>query len=190
MSTAQEYLKSIRKQFSAYKDLGEKAMAQLTDVQFFHQPEENANSIAIIIQHLNGNMTSRFTNFLTEDGEKAWRKREREFLSPVGCNPTGERAGEKASEALKTIWNAGWDCLFTAIDQLQPEQLLQTITIRQEPHLVVDALNRQLAHYSAHVGQIVYIAKMIRGKDFKSLSIKKGASDQFNQQMHSRFKKD
>jgi Protein of unknown function (DUF1572) len=182
MSIAQQYLKSIRKQFLAYKDLGEKAMAQLTDAQFFHQPEENANSIAIIIQHLNGNMTSRFTNFLTEDGEKPWRNRDQEFLSPVGCNPTGEN--------LTALWRAGWDCVFGAIDQLQPEQLLQTITIRQEPHLVVDALNRQLAHYSAHVGQIVYIAKMIRGKDFKSLSIKQGASNQFNQQIHNKFKKD
>jgi hypothetical protein len=175
MSFEVAYIRSIRSHFLAYKALGENAMAQLDVSDLFYEPAPGSNSIAIIVRHLHGNMKSRFTNFITEDGEKPWRQREEEFQSPAGYYPAGD-------------WEAGWECLFQAIDSLEPSQLIHTVTIRQEPHLVLDALNRQLAHYASHVGQIVYIAKMIKGEKWTSVSIPKGGSDQFNKEMNQKFK--
>jgi hypothetical protein len=173
------YLTSVRKQFLTYKDLGDKAIARLTIEELLYQPDPGSNSIAIIIRHLHGNMKSRFTDFLTEDGEKPWRDRENEFLVPEATMQKAELAG---------LWEEGWACLLQAIDQLQPGQLLNTIYIRYEPHLVIDAFNRQLAHYASHVGQIVYLAKLILGPKWESLSIAKGESARFNTVMAKKFK--
>jgi hypothetical protein len=119
-----------------------------------------------------GNMRSRFTNFLTEDGEKSWRKREREF----------EPGLQTKAEVLQA-WESGWKCVFDALDGLNPGQLLQEVKIRNEAHTVLEAINRQLAHYAYHTGQIVYLAKSLRGKEWKSPSIPKGESDRFNEKM-------
>lgn len=175
------YLNSVRKQFLVYKKLGDSAIAQLNEAELEYQPNSSSNSIATIIRHLNGNMKSRFTNFLTEDGEKPWRNRDKEFLSPGGYYPAGE---------IVNLWEEGWTCVVAAIDQMEPGQLLETITIRHEPHLAIDAINRQLAHYASHVGQIVYLAKMIRGKEWVTLSIPIGESTQFNLDMSKKFKLD
>lgn len=159
------FLKDSIKRFNYYKELGDNTFAQLTEDDFFCQPNPESNSIAIIIQHMYGNMLSRWTNFLTEDGEKEWRKRDAEFETT-----------KMSKEDLLSFWNAGWDCLIKTLESLQPEDLNKTITIRTEPLTVYDAILRQLAHYPYHVGQIVYIGRMIRNAEWKSLSIPKGDS--------------
>jgi len=169
-SLEQGFLKDTIKRFKAYKDLGDKTFAQLTEKDFFYQPNPESNSIAIIIQHLYGNMLSRWTNFLTEDGEKAWRKRDGEFVT-----------ADASREDLVSFWNTGWDCLLNTLESLQPEDLTKTIYIRSEPLIVYDAILRQLAHYPHHVGQILYIGKMVKGSEWKSLSIPKGQSNEYNQ---------
>jgi hypothetical protein len=184
MNTATAYLESIEKHFRSYKSLAEKAMDQLTEAEMLWQPTPNSNSIAIILNHLHGNMKSRFTNFLTEDGEKPWRQREAEFSSPAGWHPAGEWKRKAMDD-----WEDGWNCLFEAIKNLTPDTLLQEITIRNEPHLAMDALNRQLAHYSSHVGQIVYLAKMCREENWQNLSIPKGGTEAFNADMAKKFGK-
>lgn len=163
------FLTDIVKRFTSYKDLGEKAFAQLDEQDFFYQPSPASNSIAVIVQHLHGNMVSRFTNFLTEDGEKSWRKRDEEF----------EKVTTTRAEVLG-IWHEGWERVFGTIHALQPEDLTKTIYIRSEPLTVYDALLRQLAHYPYHVGQIVFIGKMIKDNAWHSLSIPKKQSAQFN----------
>jgi hypothetical protein len=130
------------------------------------------NSIAMIIQHLHGNMLSRWTNFLTEDGEKAWRQRDAEFE---------ERPVVKT--ALLQRWEEGWQVLLAALEALQEDDLLKTITIRTQPLVVVDAINRQLAHYASHVGQIIYLGKWYKGEDWQSLTIPKNGSEAFNEQL-------
>lgn len=166
---AEIYLTNIRKLFRQYKELGEKAMAQVNGEQMHWKPEENSNSISIIVKHLAGNMRSRWTDFLTSDGEKKWRKRDAEFEDTVN----------NKDDLLKT-WEEGWQCLFEAIDSLSENDLKKTVFIREEPLPVPDAINRQIAHYSYHIGQIVYIAKMISSYEWKSLSIPKGKSEEFN----------
>ncbi len=170
----ENYLESVKHQFLYYRSLGEKAMAQLEPSQLFIQPGEESNSIAIIVQHMAGNMLSRWTNFLTSDGEKEWRNRDDEF-EPV--------LNDK--EQLLAKWNEGWDCLLQVLDQLQPAQLSHTILIRNEPHSVVEAINRQLAHYPYHVGQIVFISKQLKGGSFISLSIPKNKSGEYNKEKFS-----
>ena len=147
-------------------------MAQLTEDDFHFRPDPGSNSIAIIIQHLSGNMISRWTNFLSEDGEKPWRNRDDEF----------EKAVESKEELIQK-WNAGWDCVFTALNSLKEEELAKTIFIRHEPQTVGDAISRQIAHYANHVGQIVYIGKMCLDNNWASLSIPKGNSKEFNKKM-------
>lgn len=172
MNFQEEFLKNVRKRFEVYKNLGEKTFEQLTDKDFFYRPSPESNSIAVIIQHMYGNLMSRFTNFLTEDGEKEWRKRDEEFEEmDAGRND------------LISFWNTGWDCLMNAIDSLTPEDVTKTVHIRKEPMSVSDALLRALAHQSYHVGQIVYLGKEIRDREWKSLSIPKGQSKQFNEHM-------
>ena len=166
------YLDSAIKRLLTYKILGDKTFEQLEEEDFFFAPNEASNSIAIIIRHLHGNMLSRWTNFLSEDGEKEGRNRETEF-----SNPAGGRA------ELLALWEEGWSCLLSALRALRDEDLEKTIYIRHEPLIAIDAINRQLAHYPHHVGQIVYIGKMIRSDNWQSLSIPKGASGHFNQQM-------
>ena len=172
MSLAATFLTSYIKRISYYKELADKTFAQLNEADFHYQPNEVSNSIAIIIQHMAGNMLSRFTNFLTEDGEKEWRNRDTEFEEQ-----------QLSKEELLKKWGDGWACVMNAINQLTEDDLLQTITIRSEELTVMDALNRQMAHYPYHVGQIVFIGRMIKNKEWLSLSIPKGASDAFNRQM-------
>jgi hypothetical protein len=154
------YLESVKKQFSLYRSLGEKAISQVDDEKLFWQYNPESNSIAIIVHHLWGNMLSRWTNFLTEDGEKTSRDRDSEFEDVI-----------KTKAALLEKWNVGWECLFTALNSIHPEDLDKTIYIRKEPLTVMDAINRQLAHYSSHVGQIIFLGKMILNDDWVSLSI-------------------
>jgi hypothetical protein len=160
-----------------YKQLGDQTFTQLDESGFHYQPAPESNSIAVIIRHLHGNMRSRFTNFLTEDGEKEWRRRDSEF-----------EEAPLSREALLQLWEEGWDCFLSAVQSLSEADLLSTITIRQEPLTVIDALNRQMAHYPYHVGQIVYLGRMYRGTNWKSLSIPKGQSEQFNLQMKTLHK--
>jgi hypothetical protein len=169
MQLAEGLLSDMIKRFKMYKELGDKTFTQLSDEDVVYQPNEQCNSIAMIVQHLHGNMLSRFTNFLTEDGEKPWRKRDKEFEEVT-----------LTKEKVINLWNEGWACFFNTIESLQPDDLLKTIYIRSEPILVYDALLRQLAHYPNHVGQIQYIGKMRKGAAWKSLSIPKGQSEHFN----------
>jgi len=165
------YLKSAIKQFEYYKGVGEKAMAQLNDADLFWQPNAECNSIATIVQHMHGNMLSRWTDFLTTDGEKDWRNRDAEFEQLLNTR-----------EQLIQKWNEGWTCLFNAINLINESNWNTIIYIRNEPHSVVDAVNRQLAHYPYHVGQMVMIAKE-RSSDWKALTIPKGNSKAFNAEM-------
>jgi hypothetical protein len=169
------FLESAIKRFGYYKELGEKTFQQLEEKDFFYRENEASNSIAIIIQHMAGNMLSRWSNFLTEDGEKNWRNRDAEF----------ENAHHPKEESLD-MWEKGWSCLLNALETLKPEDLTKKIYIRSEPLLVIDAVNRQLAHYSYHVGQIIYIAKTIKNEEWRTLTIPKGQSGDFNQQMKTR----
>jgi hypothetical protein len=169
MTFQEGFIKSSLFEFQRYKMLGDKTFAQLTDKDLLWKYGEGDNSIAQIVKHLSGNMRSRWTNFLTEDGEKEWRNRESEFVDP----PSSKR------ELLET-WEKGWNCLFEALNTIDASNFNSKITIRKEPHTLIDAINRQLAHYANHVGQIVLIGKMIKGRDWVSLSISKGASEAFN----------
>lgn len=167
---AAHYLDEVRRQMRGYKRLAEGALAQLKDEEFFFTPDPEANSVAIIIKHLAGNMRSRFTGFLTTDGEKPDRHRDREFEI---------NAGTTRADVMRW-WEEGWACVFSAIEGLKPEDLLRTVTIRGEPHSVLQALNRQLAHYAYHGGQIVFLAKHLRVREWKSLSIPRGKSEEYN----------
>lgn len=163
------YLKSAKRQFEYYKQLGEKSMLQLPDDMLFWKANEEMNSIAIIVQHLWGNMLSRWTDFRTTDGEKPWRARDTEFE-----NDLNNRA-----DVLKK-WDEGWACLFAALASIDDNDLEEIIYIRNEAHSILEAINRQIAHYSYHVGQIVFIAKMLRNEQWESLSIPRNQSDRFN----------
>ena len=171
------YLKSAKRQFEYYKMLGEKSMAQIEDSVLFHQVGEESNSIAVIVKHLWGNMLSRWTNFLTEDGEKTWRERDAEFENTL-----------KTREELLQKWNEGWQCLFDALNSITDNDLDKIVYIRNEGHTILEAINRQIAHYSYHVGQIVFIAKMMKNEGWKSLSIPKNKSPAYNSDKFSREK--
>jgi hypothetical protein len=172
------FLEDSIKRFKYYKDLGDKTFAQLEEDGFFFQPSSESNSIAVIVQHMYGNMLSRWTNFLTEDGEKEWRRRDAEF---------DETRSSKAD--ILSFWEEGWKCMFDTLESLHTDDLHKTITIRTEPLLVYDAILRQLAHYPYHVGQIVYIGRLLKNKDWKSLSIPKGDSAVFLDGMKEVHKK-
>lgn len=172
-----DYLESVKKQFEYYKILGEKTFAQLSDDELFWQYNDESNSIAILVKHVWGNMLSRWTDFLTTDGEKEWRKRDEEF-----DNDIANRA------ELLAKWNEGWTCLFNAINPLTENDLTQEIFIRNQGHTITEAINRQLAHYSYHVGQIVFIGKMLRNDKWTSLSIPKGSSKEYNADKFSKPK--
>lgn len=163
------YLDNIKKLFKSYKNLAEKAILDLDNNQINYQPDQNSNSIGIIMRHLSGNMKSRWTNFFTEDGEKSWRERDDEF-----------EVKNRTKDELLTEWEVGWQRCLTTISNLSPADLNREILIRSEKHTVIEAINRQLAHYSYHTGQIIYIAKMIQSHKWKSLSIPKGKSREFN----------
>ncbi|EJL72886.1 DUF1572 family protein [Chryseobacterium populi] len=164
------------KRFEYYKSLGDKAFEQLSDEQLLWQYNEESNSIAVIVKHIAGNMISRWTNFLTEDGEKTSRNRDEEFVSTF-----------TNKEDILDFWEKGWKCFFDALEQINDENLYSTIYIRGEAHPVIDAVFRQLAHYPYHIGQIVYIAKMIKNEDWKTLSIARNKSQEFNSEMKNKF---
>jgi len=163
------YLESVKKQFEYYKMLGDKTFAQVPDDKLFWQYNQDANSIAIIVQHLWGNMLSRWTDFLTTDGEKEWRNRDAEFENGIATR-----------QELLDKWNEGWNCLFNALNVLTADDLQKIIYIRNMGHTVMDAINRQLAHYPYHIGQIVFIGKMTAENGWTSLSIPKGDSKSYN----------
>lgn len=164
------------KRFQYYKMLGDKSFEQLSDEQIFWQFNQESNSIAIIVKHVAGNMLSRWTNFLTEDGEKPLRNRDEEFLNTF----------QSKAEVLD-YWEKGWKCLFEALSQINDQNLYSTIYIRNEGHSVIDAVFRQLAHYPYHIGQIVFIAKMMKNDDWKTLSIARNKSQDFNNEMKEKF---
>ncbi|PIB27092.1 hypothetical protein BFP77_13745 [Maribacter sp. 4U21] len=171
MKFAQNYIERARFEFERYKTLGDRTFEHISedDLQWAYAATDN--SIAVIVKHMVGNMRSRWTNFLTEDGEKKWRFRKKEFTLP----PVSK------SETI-VLWNSGWDCLFHALDLVSESNFNQKIKIRNEEHTLVEAINRQLAHYANHVGQIVLLGKMRKGKDWISLSIPKGGSVSFNKE--------
>ena len=175
MKTAQNYLESVIQQLGYYKSLGEKTFSQLNDEQLFWQYNAESNSVAMIVQHLHGNMLSRFTDFLTSDGEKDWRNRDAEFEALI-----------QTREELLTKWNEGWQCVLDAVRPLTEADLGKIVRIRAEEHTVAEAINRQMAHYPYHVGQIVFIGKMLTNDQWHSLTIPRGKSGAFNDKMFGR----
>jgi len=173
------FLESAKKQFAYYKQLGEKTMDQLPDEKLFWQFNEESNSIAMIVKHLSGNMVSRWTDFLTTDGEKESRNRDAEFENDI-----------PSRQVLLKLWEEGWKCLFNTLNSLSEDDFSKTIYIRNQGHSVVDAINRQLAHYPYHVGQMVFIGKLICNEQWKSLSIPKGNSQAYNRDKFSKPKHD
>ncbi|WET48890.1 DUF1572 family protein [Chryseobacterium indologenes] len=163
------------KRFEYYKSLGDQSFEQLSNEQIFWQYNQESNSIAVIVHHLAGNMLSRWTNFLTEDGEKTWRHRDEEFVNIF-----------TTKDEVLEYWEKGWKCFFNALEQINEDNLYATIYIRGEAHSVIDAIFRQLAHYPYHIGQIDYIAKMIKNEDWKTLSIARNKSQEFNNEMKNR----
>lgn len=172
------YLENIIKQFLYYKMLGEKTMAQLSDEQLVACFNESSNSISIIVKHLWGNMLSRWTDIFNTDGEKEWRKREEEFMNDI-----------QTREELMLKWNEGWQCLLKTLEELKENDLDRIIYIRNKGHSVVEAINRQLTHYAYHIGQIVFIGKMLQGNQWISLSIPKGGTANYNETQFSKGKK-
>jgi len=172
MSLGNEYLKVVQERFTSVKSLGEKTISQLSEDDIHWLFNEASNSVAVIVKHVSGNMVSRWTDFLTTDGEKDNRNRDQEFED--------ERFSK---QELMTIWEKGWNALFEALNELNDQDLLKTIYIRGERHTVLDAIERQMAHYAYHVGQIVFIGKQLKGDAWESLSIPKGNSEQYLQQM-------
>ncbi len=169
-SIGKEFLTTAIRRVKYYKDLADKTFAQLTGKDFHVRASPESNSIAIIIRHMAGNMLSRWTNFLTEDGEKEWRQRDDEF-----------ELHDLSKDQLLEIWEQGWSCFLSALASLQEDDLLKTVYIRKEPITVIDAINRQLAHYPYHVGQILFIGKMLKNEAWQNLSVPKGQSLQYNQ---------
>lgn len=169
MEATESYLISVKKQFLYYKLVGEKAIDQLEPEQLFISANNDTNNIATIVKHLAGNMLSRWTDFLTTDGEKEWRERDQEFENDL-----------KTKEAVMTSWNKGWDCLFNTLNSLKQEQLADIIYIRNEGHTVIEAINRQLAHYPYHIGQMVFYAKLLKKTDWNSLTIPRNNSTNYN----------
>lgn len=172
------YLESVKKQFLYYKLLGEKAINQLTEEQLFLALNDDTNSIALIVKHLSGNMLSRWTDFLTTDGEKDFRNRDAEFEN-----------NWSTKDEVMSHWDKGWNCFLNALESLQPEQLNTIIYIRNEGHTVMEAINRQLAHYPYHIGQIVFSAKQLKNGDWESLSIPKNKSQSYNSVKFAQEKK-
>jgi uncharacterized protein DUF1572 len=174
----QNYFEDAVSALKAYKKLAEKAIAQMQDDEFFVTLDEESNSVAVIMKHMAGNMFSRWTHFLTSDGEKPDRNRDMEFV--IEANTT------KAD--VIDYWERGWASVFAAIEPLKLEDFEKTVMIRGEPHTIVEAINRQLMHYSYHIGQIVYLAKHFRSTEWTSLSIPRNKSAEFNAKMQAQTK--
>jgi Protein of unknown function (DUF1572) len=166
---ATHYLDEARRQMRGHKRMGEGAMSQLADSDFFVTLDPESNSVAILVKHLAGNMRSRFTDFLTSDGEKPDRFRDREF----------EATGATTRADVMKWWEEGWACVLGTIETLKPEDVMRTVTVRSEPHTVLQAINRQIAHYAAHIGQIVFLAKHLRSNEWQTLTIPRGKSEEF-----------
>ena len=169
---AHTFLKSALQQFKDYKQMADKTFDQLDNGDFYFVLDKTNNSIAVNITHMHGNMLSRWTNFLTEDGEKAWRKRDEEF-----------EASQLSKAELLQLWEEGWKVLFDSIQSLSLADLEKTIYIRTRALTVIEAIHRQLTHYAYHVGQIVFLGKAIKGDQWETLSIAKGGSNSFNEQL-------
>lgn len=176
---AAQYVDEAHRQMRGHKRLAEGAMAQLMDEELFIRLDAESNSIAVIVKHMAGNMRSRFTDILTTDGEKPDRHRDQEFE----LNATTTRAD------LTIWWQEGWARVFSAIEGLTPDDVMRTVTIRGEPHTVLQAINRQIAHYAYHTGQIVFLAKHIRSNTWKTLSIPRGKSEEINVKSSKAFEK-
>jgi hypothetical protein len=168
------YLNDALAVFRQYKGLAERAIAQLTDEQLTKTLDPEMNSVALVVKHMAGNMRSRWTDFLTSDGEKTWRNRDSEFVDPPSTR-----------EQLLEMWNAGWQLVFSALEPLSDQDLSRTVTIRGEPHSVMQAINRQIAHYCYHCGQIVFLAKHLQSEKWTPLSVPRGKSAEFNARMMS-----
>ena len=171
-----QYLQSAIKQFEYYKLLGEKTFNQMPDEKLFWQMNEDSNSVATIVKHLSGNMLSRWTDFLNSDGEKEWRNRDAEFENDMDTR-----------QKMMTVWLAGWEVFLQTLNSLTEADLDKMIYIRNQGHTVMEAINRQLAHYPYHIGQIVYIGKLC-ATEWQSLSIPRGNSQQFNAEKFSKPK--
>jgi hypothetical protein len=177
-SPAQHYLEDALRTFRDYKKLAEGAFAQTSDEYFFKTLDKESNSIAINVKHMAGNMLSRWTDFLTTDGEKPERDRDMEFVMLPGTT----------KDDMLAYWEQGWKCVFAAIEPLRPEDLMRTVTVRGQEHTVIQAINRQLAHYAYHVGQIVYLAKHFKSSKWKSLSVPRNKSAEFNAHLEKKLK--
>lgn len=172
------YIDEVFRSLRGHKRLADGAIAQLSDEQFFAAPDPESNSVAIIVKHLAGNMRSRFTDFLISDGEKPDRNRDREFVM---------HSDAKREEVLSS-WEQNWQLVFETINSLHADDLGRTVTIRGEPHSVLQAINRQVVHYAYHVGQIVFLAKHWKGTEWKTLSVPKGQSEKYNAEMATKQK--
>ena len=168
----EDFLRSSLAEFKKYKKYGDGAISQVSDEQLNLAPEPNSNSIAVIVKHLHGNMISRWSNLFGSDGESTNRNRDEEFEHE-----------DLTRETLLELWESGWHCLFSALENLKPSDFSRSVFIRGEAHSVIAVIQRQIAHYPGHVGQIVYLAKMFQGEGFKSLSIARGQSAAFNAAM-------
>ncbi|WP_456315259.1 DUF1572 family protein [Pseudomonas shirazensis] len=177
MEATESYLESVKKQFLYYKMLGEKSIDQLEPQQLFISVNEDTNSIATIIKHISGNMLSRWTDFLTSDGEKDWRNRDAEFENDL-----------QSKEEVLDVWNKGWNVFLDTLNSLKQEQLSDIIYIRNEGHTVIEAINRQLAHYPYHIGQIVFYAKQLKNSSWDSLSIPRNKSGNYNAEKFAKEK--
>ena len=175
---AENYLSSARKQFRYYKVLGDRTFAQLEEADLFWQFNEESNSVAVIVRHLWGNMLSRWTDFLTTDGEKEGRNRDAEFELSI-----------QSKQELLDKWEEGWQCVFTALDSINADNFSTVVYIRNMGHTIPEAVNRQMAHYAYHVGQIIFIGKMRKGAEWKSLSIPKGKSTAYNAEKFAQEKR-
>lgn len=175
-SLGAHYLADALARLRESKMLAERAMAQIGDDDFFRILDPESNSVALVVKHMSGNMRSRWTDFLTSDGEKPDRRRDTEF----------ETADDDTREALMRRWEEGWQLVFDAVEPLGDDDLLRTVLIRAEPHTVVQAINRQLAHYAYHAGQIVFLAKHLASDHWQTLSVARGKSTDFNEKKMGR----
>lgn len=171
MNLGNEYLKVVQERFESVKNLGDKTIDQLIEEEIHWKFNGSSNSIAIIVKHLSGNMVSRWSDFLTSDGEKSFRNRDQEFEDDIS-----------SKQEMITVWNKGWNTLLVTLNVLESQDLLKNITIRGEPHTVLEAIERQMAHYAYHVGQIVFIGKQLKDENWETLSIPKGKSEEYLQQ--------
>lgn len=180
MNISAAYLDEAVRSFRGHKRLAEGALSQLSEKELFQIIDPESNSVATILKHMAGNLRSRWTDFLSTDGEKPDRNRDQEFI--IGEHPS--------RESLMTMWERGWQCVFDTLQSLQPDDLSRIVTIRGQEHTVLQAINRSLAHCAYHVGQIVFLAKHLKSSEWKTLSVPRGKSEEFNTEMHAKKSKE